>query len=493
MLSYFNKDRAVACLTPAVRIKSISLTLAGILFSSGLINISTAQASGFIDDSSLTGGLYYWQRERDRRDMNKTIEETRPDGTQVTVNNPDYNKYATNIAHSAANINLDFSSGYAWDLFGIDLAALSAFEFAEVNNNGFPNEIAFSSHNNVYGEKYSGNRDGVNIYKASGKFKHGGFWGHAGYIQPSGQTLITPQTAFMPGAYRGIEAGYQHDFGQSGALSFSYLWADRYKSPWYFEMDGFRQADRQTGISYLHSIGAKYDFKNDFVLEAAFGQSKSYVDQYLAKASYKLQLANNPLTTSYQFYGARDRVGNNQDPNSLYNGLAWLQALNLGYTTGQFNWSLEGTITKAEGNQGFFLPRMTPTYASSNGRNDTSWSSRSDFNADGEKAIYAGVLYDLAKWELPGFAVGGSYVYAWGAKPSSNPIYDQSQRLRESAWSLAAIYTLQDGRAKGTEFKLNYTQYDNHGELPSWSGGYGNMFQDEKDVKFTIIAPFTIF
>ncbi|MFU2318419.1 chitoporin ChiP [Rahnella sp. PCH160] len=468
-------------------------TLAGTLLGGGMMFPEEARAAGFIDDSTLTGGVYYWQRERDRKDLNKTKEETRPDGSKVTVNNPDYDKYATNLSHATANLNLDFSSGYAWDMFGIDIAAFTAIELAEASDSGHPNEIAFSSKNHAYDEDYSGDKGGVSLYKAAGKFKYSGFWGHAGYIQPTGQTLIAPHWSFMPGTYRGAEAGYKHDFGDPGELSFSYMWADEYKSPWHLEMDDFRQNDKKTGVSYIHSLGAKYDFKNDLVLEAAFGQAESYVDQYFAKASYNIDLMGNPLTTSYQFYGAEDRISSQNDPNSLYDGLAWLQALTFGYTTGQFNWRLEGTMVKAEGNQGYFLQRMTPTYSSSNGRLDVWWDNRSDFNANGEKAVYAGVLYDLAKWELPGFAVGGSYVYAWDAKPSTNPAYDQSQRLKESAWSLDALYTIQEGRAKGTLFKLHYTQYDNHSDIPSWGGGYGNIFQDEKDVKFIVIAPFTIF
>jgi len=63
----------------------------------------------------------------------------------------------------------------------------------------------------------------------------------------------------------------------------------------------FRQNDRNTRVSYLHSLGAKYDFKNDLVLEAAFGQAQGYVNQYFTKASYKFDVAGSPLTTSYQF------------------------------------------------------------------------------------------------------------------------------------------------------------------------------------------------
>ncbi len=85
---------------------------------------------------------------------------------------------------------------------------------------------------------------------------------------------------------------------------------------------------------------------------------------------------------------------------------------------------LEGTWVKADGQQGYFLQgyflqRMTPTYASSNGRLDIWWDNRSDFNANGEKAIFFGAMYDLKNWNLPGFAIGASYVYAWDAKPAT--------------------------------------------------------------------------
>ncbi len=60
-----------------------------------------------------------------------------------------------------------------------------------------------------------------------------------------------------------------------------------------------------------------------------------------------------------------------------------------------------------------------------------------------------------------------------------------------TAWMRS--HTIQDGRAKGTMFKLHFTEYDNHSDIPSWGGGYGNIFQDERDVKFMVIAPFTIF
>ncbi|WP_447752285.1 chitoporin ChiP [Pseudomonas nicosulfuronedens] len=453
--------------------KALGLAMAGTLLGSAVPFAPAVNAAGFVDDSTLTGGLYYWQRDRDRKDVST-------------------GDYETNLKHATGNANLNFSSGYAADLIGLDLAAFTAIEFAEDHDSAHPNEIAFSSKNKTYDEDFSGDKGGVSLYRAAAKFKVGPAWARAGYIQPSGQSLLASHWSFLPGTYQGAEAGANFDYADAGALSFSYMWTDKYKAPWHTEVDNFYRNDRKTQVDYLHSLGAKYDFKNDLVLEAAFGQAQGYVDQYFAKSSYQFDLAGRPLTTSYQFYGARDKV-NDGGVNDLYDGLAWLQAVTFGYRLGQVDLRLEGTYVKADGNQGFFLQRMTPTYASSNGRLDVWWDNRSDFNANGEKALYAGALYDLASWNLPGFAVGGSYVYAWDAKPSTDPQYDQSQRVIETAYSLDALYTVQSGPAKGTLLKLHYTRYDNHSDNPSWSNGYGNMFQDEHDLKFMVIAPFTIF
>lgn len=453
------------------------LLLASVSALSTLSFTPAVYSTGFIDDSTLTGGIYYWQRERDRKDVTE-------------------DKYKTNLSHSTWNGNLDFSSGYAADLFGVDLALFTAIEMAENGDSAHPNEIAFSSSNKAYDEEWSGDKSGVSLYKAAAKFKYGPLWARAGYLQPSGQTLLAPHWSFMPGTYQGAEAGASADYGEAGLLSFSYMWSNAYKAPWHLEMDKFYQNDKASRVDYLHSLGAKYDFKNNLILEAAFGQAQGYIDQYFAKASYKFDVAGSPLAASYQFYGARDKVSDGS-ANDIYDATAWLQALTFGYRMGPVDLRLEGTWVKADGQQGYFLQRMTPTYASSNGRLDIWWDNRSDFNANGEKALFVGAMYDLTHLKLAGWSVGASYAYAWDAKPSSAPTrdgyYDPDYRLKESAYSLDAIYTFVEGRAKGATFKLHFTQYDNHSAIPSYGGGYGNIFQDERDVKFMFIAPFTLF
>lgn len=436
-------------------------------------------ASGFLNDSTLKGAFYYWQRQRDRKDMD--------------ANSEHYREYRANLHHATVNSSLDFSSGYAADFIGLDAALFGALEMSH-SGPAAPNEIGFSKANNRWDEEWVGDRSGVSLYKAALKMKTQDYWLRAGYLQPQGQTLLTPHWSFLPGTYRAVEVGMHKDFSDAGALDISYIWSDRYKAPWYRNLYKFRKADGTTGIPWLHAVGARVDFKNKLILEGSWGQAANYMDQFFAKASWSMPLAGNDLLTSYQFYGAHDREsGGAANNNDVYDGLAWLQALTFGYNHGPFDFRLEGTWVKAEGNQGFFLQRMTPSYASSNGRLDIWWDARSDWNANGEKAIFAGVMYDLAAWDLAGWTVGTSYVWGWDAKPSSNPQWDQRQRIRESAWNLDLLYTVQQGRAKDTLFKLHFTRYDNHSDLPSFSGGFGNLFQDEKDVKFIVIAPFTIF
>jgi hypothetical protein len=103
---------------------------------------------------TLTGGIYYWQRQRDRKDVT------------------DGDKYKTNLS-LPWNTNLDFQSGYAADMFGIDVAVFAAIEMAESSESAHPNEIAFSNSHKVYDEDWSGDRSGASLYKAAAKFKYG--------------------------------------------------------------------------------------------------------------------------------------------------------------------------------------------------------------------------------------------------------------------------------------------------------------------------------
>ncbi|MCO6540059.1 MAG: OprD family outer membrane porin [Gilliamella sp.] len=440
---------------------------------SSAVPVYATYENHFVDDSSLTGNVFFWNRDRERKDI-------------------DTHKYEKNLRHTSFNTNLDFKSGYIADRLAIELGGYGAWEVSN-GGNGHPNEIGFSGAHTRWDEDWKKDVSGLSFYKAQANFKIDElFWIKAGYIQPSGQTLLAPHWSLLPGTYRGFEIGSTLDFDSAGALSMSYIWSDKYKAPWYKRLYEFKQWGKGKKIDYLHSAGLKYDFKNDLVLESAFGQAQNYMNQFFGKVSYKMEVFDNPMIMSYQFYGAKDQSHKGTD---VYDGLAWLQAATLGYQVGAIGLRFEGVSVKADGEQGFFLQRMTPDYASSNGRLDIWWNSRSDFNANGEKAVFAEVTYDLNHLShyLAGWKTGASYAYGWDAKPSTNRQYNQKQRLIESAYNFDLGYTVQESWAKDTTFQLHYTKYNNHSNIPSWGGGYGNIFQDERDIKFIVTIPFTVF
>lgn len=439
------------------------------LFIFGLAD--SAWANQFIDDSTLTGNIYYWYQDRDRKNIES-------------------HQYEANITQSTFNANLDFKSGYIHDLLAIELGSYASWD-TNTGGAAHPNEISFSSSQNRWDEVYGGERSGLSMYKAQLNLKYDESWLHLGFIQPSGQTLIAPTWSLLPGTYQGAETGTRFDFANWGNLSLSYMWANRYKASWYQHYNDFRHKNGETKISYIHSLGFKYDFKNNLVLEAAYGESKNYLYQYFTKISYTADVFNHPLSMSYQFYGSKDQ---DHKGANVYDGLAWLQALTLAYQFGPANLKLEGVAIKAEGEQGYFLQRMTPTYATSGGRLDIWWDARSDFNANGEKVIFTGVDYDLGSFHsiLDGFKAGVGYVYGWDAKPNALAAR-QDKRIQESAWVFDLKYTVQQGWAKDTYIGLHYTDYNNHSAIASWGGGYDNVFQDERDFKLLVIMPFSLF
>lgn len=141
---------------------------------------------------------------------------------------------------------------------------------------------------------------------------------------------------------------------------------------------------------------------------------------------------------------------------------------------------------------------MILIYVFLNGRLDIWWDNRFDFNVNGEKAVFFGAMYDLKNWNFLGFVIGVFYVYVWDVKfaiwqSNSDAYYDKNRIIEEFVYSLDAVYIIQDGRVKGTMFKLYFIEYDNYFDILSWGGGYGNIFQDERDVKFMVIVLFIIF
>ncbi|WP_163369616.1 OprD family outer membrane porin [Endozoicomonas acroporae] len=452
-------------LATAILLAGVSSTaFAADMTDDSMYNAAKSTGNTFFDDASVTGGLYTFMRKRDRY--------SQADGKMVA-----------NLDHTTALANVDFSSGYINDMVGFDFGVFAAADLTQ--NAAVDHEFNFVPWDNPYDPIWANDKadNGASIYKAALKFKMANTWAKAGYIQPSGPGGLGVNWNFMPGTYRGAQAGA--DFG---SLSVAYMWADEYKAPWFQDTYAFRTKDAPAGmddvVDYVHSFGAKYTFENGLILDGAFSQSKDYLDTYHGKIKHNLKVADGNLFLAYHYYGAED-AGDYE----VYDGKAWMQAVQTSFSKGAYTFRAEATITKAEGEKGYFVYRTTGPNGSSQGAMDLWWDGRSDWNHDGEKAVFIGAWRDLADLGKPGWSVGASYIYGWDGKPASD-YADQSVELKEEAFNLDVAYTFQDGDWKGTRVAAHMTKYNNRSGLDSWTG-FKNAFQDENDLKLSLVVPYS--
>ncbi|MBP2199295.1 OprD family outer membrane porin [Pantoea cypripedii] len=436
-------------------------------------HVNHALAAGFISDSTLNGIFYYSDISKLKKDL------------------PDGNGYKLSMNHITSAISLNFQSGYYHDFIGMDLSYYHTQKILSRGRNTL-DEIGISDSNTVWDEQWQGDRSGSSLYQAAMKLKYSNYWLNAGYIIPSGQTLIASNWNIVQGAYRGIELGFNKNVFSHDKFKISYFIADRYKAPWYAHFYSFRQVDKYTPISFIDSIGGSYEH-DKWLFEGAYGRSRDYISQYLWKTTYSQHAENDKIfRLSYQLYMATDNVNNKSD-NNLYDGVAWLQGMTLFYLNYPFEYRIEATQVKAAGSQGYFTTRLTPVYASSAGRMDFDWDSISDFNANGEKAVFFGVRYALDAQKLSGWSVGASYAFGWDVRPGSDPVYDQTKRIHESAVAVYLNYDLaKSGFFSGGKVKLRYVYYTNHSGMTGYSNGFNNTPQDQKNIKLTVTLPFSI-
>ena len=434
---------------------------------------SFSTGTDFLDDADLTGGVYYFQRDRRRYDTAK-------------------GGYATNLDHTTLQGNVDFTSGFLGGIVGIDFAA---FGSADIHNHGaVDHEMSFVPWSDPWHPDWSETRtrDGVSIYKAAIKAKAGPLWGRAGYFQPAGPGVLGVNWSIMPGTYQGVNLG-----GDFGRLSVALAWADRYKAPWFESTNAFLKNDGESRVPWMWSAGARYNFENGLSLEAAYGESKDHLKNAHFKSRYETTFdtggkgGKGKLALGYHLYAMDDSDDSGTSVNDNFDGIATQHYLFSRLDLDLWTVKLEGTYTRAPMNSpvqvGYFAYRLTDRNGSSKGAYEAWWDARSDWNADNETAVYLGLerrLDDLLP--LAGFSAGVSAAMGWDGKA-----YGHAEHLKEWAFNFDIGYTRPDGPFKGAFVKLHYTEYKNGSSQPSWVA-YKNAFQDEHDWKLFAGIPFDL-
>lgn len=418
----------------------------------------------FLDDASISGSLYYFQRIRNRY-------------------NPAEDKYDTNLHHATGQLSMEFNSGWLGNFFGLDVGAFAALDF---QNSGSPaHEMNFFPWRDPWNADWSAEDadDGASVYKAQARIQAGPVWAKGGWFQPSGPGVLGVNWSFLPGTYLGAEAGFNVPH-----LSFAAAFATEYKAPWFKDTYKFRRNDGTTPVDYIWSMGAALTLLEErFRLELAYGESEGYLQNGHLKARYSLPFENSALTLSYHLY----LMGDSDDSggvNDNFDGLAQHHFLAARYETAPWTFQLEALHTRAPENspesRGYFAYRLISAYGGANGAYEPWWDLRSDWDHDNETAIFAKISRTGEDFGLPGLSAGISFAYGFDGQARGH-----STHLAEYAFGFDIAYTVQEGCLEGSMVKLHYTDYRNRTNQPDWSP-FKNAFQDERDIKLTVIIPF---
>lgn len=427
-----------------------------------------AAESPFWRDTVFKADLYYFQRYRDRYDVAAE-------------------RYGVNLDHSTAQISLDIESGWLNEVIGFDFGVFGAYDFRNQSASA-DHEMNFVPWKNPWQPDWARieNKDSASVYKALVKVRGGPFWARAGYFQPRGPGVLGVNWAFLPGAYQGAETGLN-----LGKWSLALAWANQYKAPWFTDTYHFQEADAEGDlreVGYLWSLGARYQATEKLSVEAAYGESKNYLWNAHVKLKYTQPLARgDQLSLTWQTYLMND-LGGNRDDN--FSAPAHQHYLGATYQTGPWTVNAEASHTRAPnsepGQAGYFAYRLTRPHGSSKGAYEPWWDLRSDWNHHDEKAVFLKVGRSLDDLGLTGLRAALSGAYGWDGQSSQARPGDE--KFSEAALGLDLAYTFSGNFMEGSVLALHVTRYDNRTGLPNWAL-YHNAFQDEHDVKLSLVMP----
>ena len=406
----------------------------------------------------ISGGVIYFYRDRDRLDVTD-------------------DRFHSNLNHQTFVRNIGLKTPYFGSVIGIDFAVFGATDI--YNYNSPDHEINFFPWRDPWHADYSKTtaQNGASIYNENIKLKYSAYgveyWGRIGYFQPTGPGILGVNWSFMPGTYRGAEMGLNYD-----SFSIAAAYVDMYKAPWFTNAYHFKKADGVTSVDYLYSFGAKYTFDHGIDLETAYGESENY----LQSAHIKLNYSQEDINLKYHIYFMGDHGQNGV--NDLYDGsVAYENYFAASYAPSPYTFKAEFLQTSAPENgaqhAGYFAYRLISKYGGANGAYEAWWDLRSDFNHDGEQAIFAAFARELDDFGAKGVQAGLSAAYGWNGRNSA-----ANEELREAAYGADISYLAWNADNFKARLSLHYTYYDNLTNIPSWTG-YQNAFQDEQDIKFT--------
>lgn len=406
-------------------------------------------AAALFNDASLTldSGYYGRARSADNRG--------RLDGSGQPVR-----EHKDEIHVNVFGQGVFMRSGYAWGIVGFDVGGVTNLG----RGRGW-SEVLYHK------EPENRDRSSVALGEAALKLRLDG-GGDYGFDARGGFTPISVGTLGTSGglhshSYRGLETKVRYKNFWLG-----YGWADRFRNEWddtYRDMTNSWHQNRWgyddgKHISYVHSLGARYEFGPDNAgfVDAGVGEGRRYRRNAQAVASVpvdlgcigKLTLTGYGMVAKYREYfdAAADR-----STEYHVSGMASLK-------TGLWTFSAGWGHTRAPDSQEMQF-RLTAWGNSDNRNFIQTWAQLDDFVWDGQNVVKTGVKYEIGeKVCLPGLSVGASYNFGWNAR---NP----GAGRKSTGWEVDyhVEYAVREGRLKGLAMglyagHLRYANNNFHGK-----------------------------
>ncbi|WP_305856377.1 OprD family outer membrane porin [Balneatrix alpica] len=434
------------------------LALATLVALGAPVQAQAESGNPFIDDSHLSGSLNWFHRNRTQKDAS--------------------GQYKPNLNHDTLSLGLDFSSGYIADTIGFDASLYSGTPITEDGNCsemalcGAKGDWKPDASYALLGRAYLKAKFGEGDYQANVK---------AGYVGMGGIGVLSDVWSIFPGTYQGFNIT-----GKVKNLDLAYGWANEFREPWARDYHKFTAGSKE--IDYVHSFGAKYSLDNGFYVEGGFGQSKDFMNRYMAKVGHSFQIDDQTkLDINGQYYAGK-KGGDLWESSGAkpWEGTGHQEVLSAALNHGPWTFSAEyiQTTAKADnGGVGVFIPRMLGdgSYGKVGGRLDYWWNSISDWAYDGERAYNLGVKYDFASLGYPGLTAGTNLMKGSNITYRNADGSVASKDGKEWALNLDLGYTLQDGPLKGLGINAHYTNYNIVSPSAGDSGIWPN--KDRRDLK----------
>ncbi|WP_165773306.1 OprD family outer membrane porin [Zooshikella ganghwensis] len=407
--------------------------LSAAVFAAASATAVTAQAEGFIDDSSATLSIRNQYR------------------NESGVNGKVYDR-----KEWIQGFQLDYKSGYFMDIIGFDYSAGAAFKLDQPANSGKTDEWSATNLpadgrnptdvNDIAGTNQAYLKAKFGDENLNANMKFGLQKTCTELFCPSGSRVL-PASAY--GTY--LEGNVQN------LKVYGARWTKMHsRSQSYFAKDFTANKGKHT-IDSIKLVGAAYKFDNGLGLYAEYGEADEYLKKYFTKADYTIDLGNETSVLLDARYGRAKDNGDyyngedNDYESKYYNLTATLNVQDLSVWVGY-------NVTKDGNWEGKWDDDVDQA-----GAFNSSLDLWQGYNRKDERAWVVGASYKFDNLGLPGFEAGTRYAHSSNIDKDSlaagnNPLTTDDQAHEWVQW---AKYTVQSGPMKDFSVYVEHARGDN--------------------------------